>query len=324
MEEQIVASILQVTSAEKLRVHLISGDNAYLELAGAPNFPDAVRQRHLHQNCIPFAVAPRYFQEAISTGRVVEVQDILIDPRTTAERDIASAEGYHRLVCYPLIIRGDAVGLLTCYYAQDTACDDDEVDFLTGVASLLALLIENSRLSEEREELIQHLGRLTTTCEKTGLYNRRYLMEKLMIEVSRSQRYNRHLSCLMFDIDGLKHINDVYGTPMGDFIIVEFAQLLKTASRESDIAVRYGGEAFVLIAIETTREGAVILGRRLLSLIEEREFTEMGQRVQVTCSLGIASMPHPRIHSAEELLRSTDRVLSQAKKMGKGKLSVFD
>jgi len=319
MEEQIAASVLQITAAEKLHVHLVSADNSYLELVDARNFR-VIYQRDLHQNRIPFAVAPKYLQEAVTTRKVIWIQDVFSDLRTTTEREIANVEGYHKLACYPLTVRGGVFGTLTCYYVQGMVRDDDEDDFLIGVASLLALLIENFRLAEEREELIQRLSRLTVTCEKTGLYNRRYLMQKLMIEVSRSQRYNRPLSCLMFDINDFKQINEAFGTPVGDFIILEFAELLKTASRESDIAVRYGDEEFVLIAVETPREGAIALGRRLLSLIEERDFTEMGRRVQVTCSLGIASMPHPRVHSAEELLSSADRALSQAKKTGSGKL----
>ena len=324
MEEQFAASIFQVTSAEKLYLHLVSVDNLYLELIDARNFSNATYQRYLAQNRIPFAIASGYLQEAVTTGNVIRIEDVFSDPRAKAEREVANVEGYCKLECYPLIVRGNVAGLLTCCYMQDVEQADDERDFLTSVASLLALLIENFNMIDREEELIQQLSRLTVTCEKTGLYNRRYLMENLIVEVSRAQRYNRQLSCLMFDIDGMKRINDTIGTAMGDFIIVEFAELLKTASRESDIAVRYGGEEFVLIAVETTREGAVVLGERIINLIESREFTEMGRTAQATCCVGIASMPHSRVHSAEELLRAADRALSQAKEMGRSRLAVFD
>jgi len=324
IEEQFAESIIQVTSAEKLYLHLVSDDNSYFELIDARNFSDSTHQRYLAQNRIPFAIAPKYFQEAVTTGNVIRIQDVFIDPRTKAEREVADVEGYRKLECYPLIVKGSVVGLLTCCYVQDVEQADDERAFIASVASLLALLIENFSTREREEELIQRLSRLTVTCEKTGLYNRRYLMENLIVEVSRAQRYNRPLSCLMFDIDGLKEINDAFGASMGDFIIAEFAELLKTASRESDIAVRYGGEEFMLIAVETTREGAIVLGERILKLIEGREFTEMNKTARATCCLGIASMPHPRLHSAEEFLREADRALLKAKEMGKSKLAAFD
>ena len=324
MEEQLVASIFQFTSAEKLYLHLVSDDNSYFELIDARNFSDATYQRYLTQNRIPVAIAPAYFQEAVTTGKVIRIQDVFSDPRTKTEREVAEAEGYRQLECYPLIVKGNVVGLLTCCYMPDIEPADDERDFITSIAALLALLIESFSMRDREEELIHQLSRLTFTCEKTGLYNRRYLTANLIVEVSRAQRYNRPLSCLMFDIDGLKQINDTFGAAMGDFIIVEFAELLKTASRESDIAVRYGGEEFVLIAVETTRDGAIVLGERILDFIEGSEFTEMGRTAQTTCCAGIASMPHSRVHSAEELLRAADRALSQAKEMGRSKLGVFD
>jgi diguanylate cyclase (GGDEF)-like protein len=175
------------------------------------------------------------------------------------------------------------------------------------------------KLEAKREE---DLYRQATRDGLTGLHNRRYFLELLEDELSRSRRHNLVASLLLMDIDHFKAINDKYGHSTGDLVLKEIASLLGRSVRREDTLARYGGEEFILLAPQTEMEGARILGDRLRGLAEKHPFAYEGG-FSVTISVGIATFPR-HAQSAEELIESADRALYKAKEGGRNLVYSLD
>jgi len=167
------------------------------------------------------------------------------------------------------------------------------------------------------------LQELSITDGLTGLYNHRYLSQRLDEEIKKSQRYNRPLSVMMIDIDFFKHYNDTNGHPAGDEVLKLVASTIKGTVRELDIVARYGGEEFCLVAPETSKDEAAILAERVRSRISEQTFH--GQETQpngnVTISIGVATCPDDATE-AIELIKSADEALYHAKESGRDRVTL--
>ena len=169
----------------------------------------------------------------------------------------------------------------------------------------------------KEKELSDMLLKQSTEDPLTGIYNRRYLENKLEEYVKLAKRHDRPLSLIMFDIDFFKHINDSFGHDVGDKVLKAIAKVVSENIRNTDIFARYGGEEFVIIAPETTKEDAKILAEKARSLIRNLHFEE---GINVTCSFGVASLE--KHDTKETLLKRADEALYEAKKTGRNKVVV--
>lgn len=183
--------------------------------------------------------------------------------------------------------------------------------------------LRQQELSRENKNLIARLKELGLKDPLTGLYNYRYLIERLASEFERAKRHILPLSIIMLDIDYFKSINEVYGHEYGDFILKEFAEYLRKCARSNDIVIRYGGEEFIALMPDTDRGGALIFGRRILELLKERIFDRKGKRIKFKISMGLASFPENGINTATGLLNAVDKAMRQAKEKGGNRLSLF-
>lgn len=171
------------------------------------------------------------------------------------------------------------------------------------------------------------LGHVTTTDSLTGLHNRKYLHERLEAEISRAKRYQTSLSCLLFDIDFFKVVNDMYGYDWGDILLKSLAEKLKSLIRKEDILTRYGDEEFLLILPNTPEENAFIFAERFRKDIEKMEFIPAGEeeRHPITISGGIST--YPCLVNVDEdantIIRYAEHALYNAKKRGKNKIIQF-
>jgi len=145
----------------------------------------------------------------------------------------------------------------------------------------------------------------------TGLANRGRLFEALEHEVTRAERYGRALSLVMFDIDGLKRVNDRFGHQAGDEALVGAGRLVRERSRASDTAGRYGGDELVLVLPETPRAGALAVAEKIRASIEALRAGPAG----VTVSAGVATAPEDG-RAAAQLLAAADSRLYTAKAAG--------
>lgn len=192
-------------------------------------------------------------------------------------------------------------------------------DFLVQLGDIAALCLENA---VNRSRLV----RSGITDVLTGLYNRRYLQFRLVDELARARRDGRPLSCVMFDVDHFKPVNDCWGHPAGDRVLMQTAHLIREGCRESDIAVRYGGEEFALLLPGATPEEARAVASRILREVESGEFVlPGGKALKLTLSAGVSAVEAARIGDelkslGERLIAEADVELYRAKAMGRNRV----
>lgn len=180
-----------------------------------------------------------------------------------------------------------------------------------GVLLLIFLLFLRS------QQFARQMQSLAITDELTGLFNRRAILQKGISEWQRARRFERPLSCLMFDIDHFKRINDTYGHETGDQVLREVARAIKDSLRQSDSLGRLGGEEFLLIAPETEPGKAESLAERIRRNVAGMHFANMAGQ-SVTLSIGVAQSLGER--SLEELIREADGALYTAKHEGRNQV----
>jgi two-component system cell cycle response regulator len=164
-----------------------------------------------------------------------------------------------------------------------------------------------SGLKDRAEEF----HKLSTLDPLTGLYNRRLAEKRLAGEVSRSRRHGHPLSVLMFDLDGFKEVNDHFGHAAGDLILKTFADKLNTVIRVSDLAVRLGGDEFMVLLPECQPQQVQSLLDRLGSI----RLDFQGHEIPVKYSAGCAGyLPG---ESAEQLVERADQALYENKRARK-------
>lgn len=177
------------------------------------------------------------------------------------------------------------------------------------------------------KELKDKINNITTTDELTGLHNRKFMLERLESEMSRAKRYNSTVSCILFDLDFFKVVNDMYGYEWGDVLLKKVAEMLQNLARKEDVVTRYGDEEFMVILPDTSEENAFIFAERFRRDIEKMSFIPAGEveRHPVKVSGGIAS--YPQIDNIDEnansLIRYAEHALYNAKKRGKNKIVLF-
>ena len=199
-------------------------------------------------------------------------------------------------------------------------------DYVKAPADETELTVRANTLLKIRD-LREKLKVVSTTDELTGLHNRRYLNERLEQEISRSKRYGTSLSCLLFDLDFFKVVNDIYGYEWGDVLLRSIADKLKQLIRKEDVLTRYGDEEFLLILPNTSEDNAFLFAERFRRDIERMEFIPAGEeeRHPITISGGISTFPC--IEGAEEdantIIRYAEHALYNAKKRGKNKIVQF-
>jgi diguanylate cyclase (GGDEF)-like protein len=197
-------------------------------------------------------------------------------------------------------------------------------EFLTKPVNALELQIRVSsmlrikRLADELASANEKLHALATLDSLTRLPNRRVLGERLAFEFARATRYRHPLACLMVDVDHFKKVNDTYGHPAGDQVLVGVAQAMAGTVRITDMAGRYGGEEFMVILPETREGDARIVGERIRRAIAT--LPRAPDRPEVTASIGIATLEEHSVPSVEELVRRADQALYKAKEAGRNRV----
>jgi diguanylate cyclase (GGDEF)-like protein len=179
----------------------------------------------------------------------------------------------------------------------------------------------NMTLEQKVEERTQQIKILSMTDPLTGCFNRAYLMEHLPQEIKKAKRYNSPFSIIICDLDHFKKINDQYGHPGGDQVLIAFVECIKGAFRnEVDWVARYGGEEFVVVLPETNSEGAFVLAERIRRNIANRVIIYSGQEIRITASFGMTGFDagtSEELISPEGMVRVADQCLYQAKKEGR-------
>lgn len=173
----------------------------------------------------------------------------------------------------------------------------------------------------ERAE--QQLLEMAATDHLTGLLNRREGFRRLSEEFARGERSGRPMCVMMLDIDHFKRINDTYGHLTGDLVLKKVALTLKKIVRSSDIVCRFGGEEFLVVLPETTRDDAMGLAERFRRLIEDVKcLSDDQQTIRLTISIGVAERHGD--DSDERVIDRADQALYKAKNNGRNRVELSD
>lgn len=185
---------------------------------------------------------------------------------------------------------------------------------------LLQIIVDQSAIAYQNGLAMRKLEEMATTDGLTGLSNKRVLMNQLNRRFEGAQRHGKNLSVIMADLDHFKSVNDTYGHAVGDEVLKLFAKVLKENARQIDLAARFGGEEFVLLCEETSKEGAVKLAERIRRHLESKPLNlPTGKQLKVTCSIGVSTYPDDG-NSPHGLLEVADAQLYRAKKSGRNRV----
>jgi diguanylate cyclase (GGDEF)-like protein len=188
-----------------------------------------------------------------------------------------------------------------------------DVDTLRTFAGQASVAVENVLLHRQAE-------RLSLTDPLTGLWNYRFMQTSLRREAERCRRYQRPSALLAIDLDRFKDVNDTYGHPVGDQVLVELARRITAQIREVDLAFRHGGEEFMVLLPETDSTGASVVAERLGRAVNARRFkvndASGGRELDITVSIGIAVLGE-HADTATGVLAAADEALYAAKAAGR-------
>jgi diguanylate cyclase (GGDEF)-like protein len=173
---------------------------------------------------------------------------------------------------------------------------------------------------EGQEQLLRQLYEASVTDALTGANNREHFDSQLRMELSFARRHGTDLAVVMFDVDHFKRVNDTFGHPVGDEVLVEISKATRRLVRNEDVFARYGGEEFVLILRGIALDGARIVGERLRERIAELSITTDKGPLKVTVSVGCASFASTADATAESLVQVADKRLYAAKRGGRNRV----
>jgi diguanylate cyclase (GGDEF)-like protein len=172
---------------------------------------------------------------------------------------------------------------------------------------LLAVLIRQFVVLRDNRRLQAELEHMATTDVLTGIANRRFFEETLAREIKRAQRYGRHLTLLMIDLDHFKQYNDKHGHPMGDQLLRDCAHLMKALLRASDLVARYGGDEFVVLLPEITARQ----GKSVADKLRKIKIGSLASKEEITMSIGCAA--YKKDMTAETLIELADKDMYKQK-----------
>jgi diguanylate cyclase (GGDEF)-like protein len=243
---------------------------------------------------------------------------IVEDVQTDFRFDLDKIEGEDKrllrsLISTPLIVGDKTLGILRLDSAAPRQFTTDDLRFLRTIADLTSIAIENAQLYERLENMAIKDG-------LTGLFLRRFMMERLGEEIVREMRRGRDLSFLMIDLDRFKQYNDTFGHMAGDIVIKTIAQIIGDQfSHPGELVCRYGGEEFCVVLPDCSKSKALTLAEGLRKKIESREIVLRRQKTHVTVSIGVAAFPKDA-PGRDELIFKADEALYQAKETGRNKV----
>lgn len=255
-------------------------------------------------------------QSVVRTMQPLLIEDTKKDYRFDEEK-VAGEEirPVRSLISVPLMISKRALGILRIDSPHEKNFTTEDLRFLTTIADVGAVAIENAQLYERLEQL-------AIKDSLTGLYLRRYLLERLTAEVSRQMRRKGELSFLMLDLDKFKQYNDKFGHVAGDIVLRAVAMALTDFFRQpGDIVCRYGGEEFCVLMPDCPEARAVELAEALRKRIAEQTIVLRREKTRITVSIGVASFPKDAVNPGE-LIHKADLALYQAKETGRNQVCV--
>src|SRR5229473_2820718 len=236
-------------------------------------------------------------------GETVVVPDTSKDTRFFSKVDEKTKTETQSIVAVPVRFRDTCLGVIELINCMGPdGFDPRDLKLLEALSDFAAIALENARH-------VKKIHELTITDDCTSLYNARHMGFILETEIYRSQRYNYEFSIVFIDLDHFKQVNDTHGHLMGSRLLAEIGNALKEHCRLIDFAFRYGGDEFVILLPQTSKDNALNVARRLHKLIRESTWlTSQGLNIRLTPSMGVASYPMDS-RTKEGLLHLADEAM---------------
>ncbi|MEW8994268.1 GGDEF domain-containing protein [Clostridium sp.] len=192
------------------------------------------------------------------------------------------------------------------------------VELLKNISQGGAIIDRDREYSESIENFLKNIQETTLIDDLTGVYNRRYIRERLEVDVEKSIREHKPMSVIMADIDYFKEINDTYGHIVGDNVLKDFTRIVSEYIRSngSDWIGRYGGEEFLIVLNDTDEDKAEIIAERIRKNLEETTLEYKGNKFSITCSFGVYGFRDLDMNT-EDIIHRADINLYEAKEKGR-------
>ena len=249
-------------------------------------------------------------------GEIVIVPDTSKDTRFFGKVDEKTKMETRSIVAVPVKFRDTCLGvieLINCVGPE--GFDARDLKLLEALSDFAAIALENARH-------VKRIHELTIKDDCTSLYNARHMGFILDTEIYRSQRYNYEFSIVFIDLDHFKQVNDTHGHLVGSRLLAEIGEAMKTNCRLIDFAFRYGGDEFVLLLPQTSKESAMLVARRLHKMLRESTWLPgEGLNIKLTASMGVASYPVDS-RTKEGLLHLADEAMYLAKNTSRDSVAV--
>ena len=255
--------------------------------------------------------------EACRVRRTGHLVDSISSPGICNSFQPPAELGERRHVCFPVIQSG-AVGSVV----QLMTTPEKSAELLSQIPFINVYLRETAPVLETKR-LMENLRDSTLRDPMTGLNNRRFLEEYVETLVSSVHRKRAHVAILMLDLDYFKMVNDTYGHDAGDAVLKSLSTLLKQSVRASDLVIRYGGEEFLIILIDSEGEAADHVAEKIRLAVESLKVQVAGITLQKTISIGIADFPTDS-DTFWQAVKFADVAMYQAKDQGRNRVVRFN
>ena len=239
------------------------------------------------------------------------VEDIKKDFRFSEDKFNGYEKSFRSVVSCPLVEGHKVIGILRLENTRPYNYTSEDLRLLDIICDIGAVSLENSMLYAQTLELAIKDG-------LTGLYLRRYFLDRLKEELSHCLRDSSGCSFLMIDIDNFKNYNDEYGHTAGDIVLKLISKVLLDFT-DSGIACRYGGEEFSILLPDTSRKEAVRIAENIRKAVKKQDIELRRVKTRITVSIGVAGFPEDAmVH--DELIMKADERLYKAKREGKDRV----
>ncbi|HLN25487.1 MAG TPA: diguanylate cyclase [Patescibacteria group bacterium] len=254
--------------------------------------------------------------EACRVRRTGHIVDGIVNPGICYAFQPPEGEEDCRHVCLPIIQSG-AVGNVLQLISRP-----GEEQRLSAQVPYINVYLREAAPVLETKRLMETLRESSLSDPMTGLNNRRFLEEYVETLIANVQRRKTGLAIMMLDLDYFKMVNDTLGHDAGDAVLKALSKVLRQSVRASDLVIRYGGEEFLIILLDTTPDGADVVAETIRAAVERLEVQSGGTKIKKTISIGLSDFPTDS-DTFWQAVKFADVALYQAKDSGRNRVVRF-